>query len=153
MDEFINFMQQVEFWHWWVAGMVIIIAEITLFGAFFLMWVGVAAFVVGLAMLAVPGMEWQSQLLIWAVLSIGSVVGWHFYRLARPPTSDEPLLNQRGAQYVGRVFTLEEPVVNGQGKIKVDDSMWKIEAAEDFEVGTKVRAVSIDGTVLNVERA
>lgn len=149
--EFIAFMEQAEFWHWWVAALVIIIAEVTLFGAFFLMWIGIAAFVVGGAMLAVPGMGWHYQLVMWAVLSIGAVIGWHFYRKAHPATSDEPLLNRRGEQYVGRVFTLEEPVVNGQGKIKVDDSQWKIEASEDFEAGTKVKVVGIDGTVLQVE--
>jgi len=56
----------------------------------------------------------------------------------------------RGEQYVNRTFTLEEPVVNGQGKIKVDDSTWKIEGA-DCESGTKVRVTGVDGVVLKVE--
>jgi hypothetical protein len=38
--------------------------------------------------------------------------------------SDQPKLNRRGEQYVGRTFTLEEPIVNGHGKIRVDDSTW-----------------------------
>ncbi|MCG8379509.1 MAG: NfeD family protein, partial [Proteobacteria bacterium] len=58
--------------------------------------------------------------------------------------------NRRGEQYVGRIFTLEEPIVNGVGKVKVDDSTWKVMGV-DMPAGTKVRVLSVDGTILNVE--
>jgi len=67
-----------------------------------------------------------------------------------PLVSDEPLLNRRGEQYVGRVITLQEPIVDGQGKVKVDDSTWKIEG-EDCAVGTKVKIVSVNNVVFKVE--
>ena len=69
-----------------------------------------------------------------------------FFRTT-PIASDQPLLNQRGAQYVGRRFTLDEPIVNGQGKIKVDDSTWKIRGA-DCDAGVTVEIVGVDGVVL-----
>jgi len=50
------------------------------------------------------------------------------------------------------VFTLEEPIVNRHGKIRVDDSTWKIEG-DDCRPGTNVRVVGVDGVVLKVERA
>jgi hypothetical protein len=52
---------------------------------------------------------------------------------------------------VGRVFTLEQPIVNRQGKIRVDDSTWKIEGT-DCTAGTNVRVVGVDGVVLKVQR-
>jgi membrane protein implicated in regulation of membrane protease activity len=69
-----------------------------------------------------------------------------------PPQTDEPTLNRRGEQYVGRVFTLEEAIVNGVGKIKVDDSIWKV-MGEDMDDGGKVKVIGIDGTVFKVEAA
>jgi len=69
-----------------------------------------------------------------------------------PIRTDEPRLNRRGEQYIGRVFTLEEPIVNRHGKIRVDDSTWKIEG-DDCRPGTNVRVVGVDGVVLKVERA
>ena len=75
------------------------------------------------------------------------MIGW----LKRHPTeTDQPRLNRRGEQYLGRVFTLEHPVVNGLGKIRVDDSTWKI-SGPDCSEGTQVRVVGVDGVVLRVE--
>lgn len=66
--------------------------------------------------------------------------------------TDVPALNRRGEQYIGRVFTLTEPIVNGVGKVKVDDTTWKVNG-DDMEAGAKVRVVAIDGTVFKVEAA
>ena len=67
-----------------------------------------------------------------------------------PVISDQPNLNRRGQQYVGRTFTLDEPIVNGLGKIHVDDSTWKIEG-NDCPAGTKVKVTGVDGVILKVE--
>lgn len=64
--------------------------------------------------------------------------------------TDAPTLNRRGQQYVGRVFTLSEAIVNGVGKIKVDDTLWKVKG-KDTEVGKRVRVTEVDGVVLLVE--
>ena len=60
-------------------------------------------------------------------------------------------MNRRGEQYIGRNFTLEHPIVNGVGKIQVDDSIWKIRG-EDCAVGTRVRVTGVDGTIMLVEK-
>ena len=70
-----------------------------------------------------------------------------------PTETDLPTLNRRGEQYVGRHFTLEEAIVNGQGKIRVDDSTWKIEGPEDLPAGSQVQVIAVAGTVLKVEAA
>ena len=51
---------------------------------------------------------------------------------------------------MGRTFTLDEPIVNGLGKVRVDDSTWKI-SGEDCAAGSKVRVVDVDGVVFRVE--
>ncbi|HHO67888.1 MAG TPA: NfeD family protein, partial [Gammaproteobacteria bacterium] len=66
--------------------------------------------------------------------------------------TDQPTLNRRGEQYIGRVFTLETPLVNGMGKIRIDDTTWKIEGP-DCEPGTRIRVTGVDGTILKVEPA
>ena len=64
--------------------------------------------------------------------------------------SDEPHLNRRGEQYIGRVFTLDVAIVNGQGKVRVDDTTWKVQG-DDCPVGTRVRVHGVDGVVLLVK--
>ena len=67
-----------------------------------------------------------------------------------PEINQHPTLNKRGEELVGRTFTLDEAIVNNYGKIRVDDTMWKIHG-DDCEVGQKVKVTSVDGTVLKVE--
>jgi len=144
-----DILTQLNSWHWGIIAVILIILEVFAPGAF-MIWLGVAAAVVSLVMLVFPDITWQTQFIIFAVLSVASIYAWRLYARKNPPTSDQPTLNMRGEQYVNRTFTLEEPVVNGQGKIKVDDSTWKIEGA-DCESGTKVRVTGVDGVVLKVE--
>ena len=141
--------QLLEYWHWLLLGVVFLILEIFAPGVFF-MWMGAAAGIVGLALLAFPGMGWEVQVLAFALLSILSVVAGRKWLERHPIETEQPSLNRRGEQYVGRVFTLQEPIVHGQGKIKVDDSTWKIRGP-DCAVGKNVKVVDVDGVVLIVE--
>jgi len=146
-----EWLQQVEFWHWWVAAVVLLILEVFAPGAFFL-WLAIAAGVLGLVVMAVPAMAWDMQLLVFAVLSVAAVVLGRVWLKRHPIGTDRPTLNRRGDQYVGRVFTLDEPVINGFGKIRVDDTTWKIRG-DDCAAGSRVRVVGVDGTTLLVDAA
>ncbi len=134
------------YWNWWLLGVVLMAIEAIVPGFFFL-WMGVAALLVGLLLTLLP-MAWTYQVLLFAVLSVGSIVAWRL-RLRRHPTqTQDSLLNRRGHQYVGRVFTLEAPVVNGYGKIRVDDSTWKVAVNQDCPAGARLRIVGADGVIL-----
>jgi membrane protein implicated in regulation of membrane protease activity len=146
-----EWLQQVEFWHWWVAAVVLLILEVFAPGAFFL-WLAIAAGVLGLVVMAMPAMAWDMQLLLFAVLSVAAVVLGRVWLKRHPIGTDRPMLNRRGEQYVGRVFTLDDAVVNGFGKIRVDDTTWKIRG-DDCAAGARVRVVGVDGTTLLVEGA
>jgi len=140
---------EFSFWYWWVLGLILLILEVFAPGAFFL-WMGISAGVVGVIAWLVPSLSIEWQMLIFTVIAIASVVGWRAYLRKNPVETDQPSLNRRGEQYVGRVFTLDAPIVNGVGKIRVDDTMWRIEGT-DCEAGGKVRVVGVDGVNLKVE--
>lgn len=144
-----EWLDNAVYWHWWVLGVVLIILEAFSPGVYFI-WMGVAAGVVGLVALLLPGLGWEFQLLLFALVSVASVFLVRLFFQRRPIATDQPKLNRRGEQYVGRTFTLNEPIVDGLGKIRVDDSTWKIEG-EDCGAGTKVAVVGVDGVVLKVE--
>ena len=141
---------EIVFWHWWVLGVALLIFELLAPGVFF-MWIGQSAFVVGAITALLPVLAWQGQHFLFSVLSIVSVVLWRIYLKKHPTQTDRPLLNRRSAQYIGRVFTLEEPIVNRRGKIKGDDSIWKREG-EDCPAHIQVKVVSVNGVVLQIER-
>ncbi|MFQ6018211.1 MAG: NfeD family protein [Kiloniellaceae bacterium] len=141
---------QVEFWHWWVLAALLMAVEVFAPTTLFL-WTGISAAAVGLVVLADAGVGWEFQVLLFAVLSVVSVVAWRHYARLRPVRSEDPWLNRRAEQYIGRQFTLEEPIVNGRGKVRVDDTTWKIEG-EDLAAGNRVKVVGVDGVILKVEQ-
>jgi membrane protein implicated in regulation of membrane protease activity len=144
-----TWLQNMDFWHWWLVGIVFIVLEVFSPAAFFL-WLGVSAGIVGLFMLVQPDMTWEWQLTLFAVFSVVSTVVGRRWFVSHQKQTDQPALNRRGEQYVGRTFTLAEPIVNGAGKIMVDDTTWKISGV-DMASGARVRVVGVDGVVLKVE--
>lgn len=140
---------QIDFWYWWIFAVLLVIIEI-LAPSFFALWMAIAAFMTGLALLLMPEMAWQIQLFIFALLSVFSIVLWRRYYLKNPILSDEPNLNRRGEQYIGRLLTLQTPIVDGIGKIRLDDSSWKVQGP-DCPAGKKVRIVALNNVVFSVE--
>ena len=148
------YLGELVFWHWWLLGVALLVLEILAPGAFF-MWMAMAGGVVGALLFFIPDLDWKVQLFIFGVLSVAAIVGWRFYLKKNPIESDEPLLNQRGEQYVGRTFILDAEMPNGRGKIRVDDSTWRAQCddGQDLAVGTQVKVIEIDGTTLKIEPA
>ena len=143
--------ETITFWHWWILGIALIVLEAFAPGAFFL-WMGISAGVVGTILAIAPDLGWEYQVMLFAIFSVVSIALWKRYQANNPSESDHPTLNRRGEQYIGRTFTLEEPIVNGMGKIKVDDSIWKI-SGDDCDIGTRIKVTGIDGTIFKVEGA
>ena len=145
-----GFLASLHFWHWWILAALLATVEAVAPGIFFI-WFAAAAAIVGLAALILPGMGWEIQVFLFAILAAVAVfIGRRF--LHRRMESPDPALNRRGERYVGRQFTLETAIVNGRGSIKVDDSVWRAEGPE-LPAGRRVKVVGADGTVLHVEAA
>jgi len=142
------FLQQLDYWHWLALGVTLGILDVTLGANFILLWCGLSAVLVSLFVLAFPGLTWEYQFLIFGIGVITSLGIWRKY-LKKPVPSDKPYLNQRSSQYIGREFSLEEPIINGRGRVKVDDTLWRVEG-EDLPIGTKIKVVDVDGVVLKV---
>jgi len=151
MSNWPAYLDQAEFWHWWVAAIVLVVIEALAPGAVFL-WLGVSAAVVGLVLLVLPDLGWQGQVLIFAVFAVASIAGWRVYQRRHPTKTDRPTLNRRGEQYIGRELTLDAAIVNGIGKVRLDDTTWKV-AGPDAPAGARVKVTGVDGTVLRVETA
>lgn len=142
-------LDNIDFWHWLILGVLLIILEVFAPGAFFL-WLGVSASVVGVILWVFPEMSWESQLLVFSIISVVSIALWRVRLRKHPTESEDDALNSRTQHYVGRVFTLVEPITDGYGKIHVDDSYWQV-SGEDREKGKKVKVTGTDGMTLQVE--
>ena len=145
-----GFFTEIQYWHWLIAGVGLVVLELLLPGTFFL-WMGVSAAVTGLLLLGLPRLDWQYQMLVFSALSILSIyVGRKFWRPSAVAT-DRPFLNRRGDIHIGRVYRLEDAIRNGRGKARVGDSLWLV-SGDDMPAGTEVKVTAVESTVLHVER-
>lgn len=146
-----TYLASVDYWHWWILAGILLIIEVAA-PSFFFLWLSIAAGITGLVLLAAPELNWEYQILLFSGLSILSLTAFKRYQRANPVISDQPALNRRGEQYIGRTFMLAEPIKNNSGVISVDDSTWRI-TGTDLPSGTTVRVVGTEGAILKVEPA
>ena len=153
MADMPQFIQELQFWHWFILGVLLLGLEIVLPGTFFL-WMGVSAGIVGGILLIVPDFSWQNQIFVFGIFSVVAVVAWRYWLKGHPVETADPTLNVRGAQYIGRVLVLADPIVDGVGKAKVGDSLWRVSAGHESNMpeGSRVQVTGVEGATLIVEK-
>lgn len=138
---------------WWLgAGFVFLIIEM-LTGTLFFFFMCAGAFLVGL-LTGMLGLSNSAQLLCFAIASVAAVTAWMKFR-PNPKDKIEQRagaegLNNRIAGFIGRDAVLEQPIVNGHGRIRLDDSYWSV-VGVDAPAGCRVRVVAAEGMILRVE--
>src|SRR5271154_494036 len=138
-------------WNWLIFGVVLMALELLAPGIF-LFWLGLAALLVGLLSFAFDP-SWQLQILMFAIFAAAAGPLWR--RGARTNSAvskSNPFLNKRADALVGRVFTLERPIIDGSGTVRIDDTIWRV-AGPDTPAGSQVKVVRADGASLTVAAA
>jgi inner membrane protein len=135
---------------WWWLGLAVVlgIGEIVTPGVF-LIWIAVAAAVVGVLAMLVP-VPLALQFLIFALLCLGAVWAGRRWYADNPVPSQDPHLNDRTARLIGEVVMLVEPIRNGRGRVRVGDSVWDC-AGPELDAGAAVRITGAQSSVLDVE--
>lgn len=147
MSEFIPFTGP---WFWWIAVAVLLLLEMMMPG-FFMLWLAFAA-----ALTAIVdhlfNFGWMGEVFTFALLSLASILAsWRFVMNQRHKKSDSPHLNQRQNAFVGKTYILVEAIINGSGKIKVEDALWDVDG-DDQAKGARVKVTAVDGLRLKVEK-
>jgi membrane protein implicated in regulation of membrane protease activity len=90
---------------------------------------------------------------MFAVFATATVPLWRrIPRNNQAVSQSNPFLNKRADALVGRVFTLEKPIIDGSGTVRIDDTIWRV-AGPDAPAGCRVRIVQADGASLTVAAA
>src|SRR6266853_3128130 len=135
-------------WAWFIAGGLLLVLEVLAPGVFML-WLSHAALLVGVIALFVDW-PWQAQFVAFAAFAVAAIPLWRQLALKVEAATDQPFLNRRNEAFVGRIFTLEKPIVDGTGTLGIDDTVWRITGA-DVPAGSRVKVTRVDGTALRVE--
>jgi hypothetical protein len=134
---------------WLAAALVLAIMEVAAPG-FFLIFVAAGAAVTGFVMLVAPGLHPIVQALMFAAFSgVAVTIGRRWYHRSRSTTASHGL-NERTAKLVGKTVEVCEPIVAGEGRVKVGDGAWTAHGP-DMPTGARVRITGATGNVLLVE--
>jgi len=144
----VDLIESLDTWNWFIAGGLLFVLELLAPGTF-MMWFGIAALLVGTISLFVDW-TWEAQFVAFAVFAVAAIPLWRRFALVVGAT-DNRYLNRRIEALVGRVFTLEKPIADGIGTIRVDDTVWRVRGPET-PAGSRVKIVRADGAQLVVER-
>lgn len=141
-------------WNWVVLGFVLLLLELVFPGVFFV-WSGLGALLTALVSLLFYNLPWiafwEVEVVFFLIFSVIMVlIGRNFFR--RDRETDEPLLNRRTDQIIGKTVVLEEPVRDGKGRIRFDDTIWRIKGP-DLPEGTEVKVVAFENGVFTIEKA
>jgi membrane protein implicated in regulation of membrane protease activity len=137
-------------WIWFIAAALLMVLEVIAPG-FFMLFLGLAALLVGVIAQLVD-IPWQWQCAAFVVFSAAWFpLWWRLRKQAEEPT-DQPFLNRRMAGYVGKVFRLETAIIDGNGTVRIDDTVWRV-TGPDAAAGTRVKVERVEGAVLHVTPA
>lgn len=143
-------------WSWqtiaWAAFALLLFAAEALAPGAFMLWLGLAAAAVFALVLVFPGLSVLAQVVLFVLLGFASIQVYRTWFRSRERPSDQPLLNRRAEQLVGRVVALESGIVQGRGRVQIADAFWEV-AGPDLATGAMVRVVATDGMTLRVEPA
>ena len=136
---------------WAALALLLFAAEAMAPGAFML-WLGLAATVVFVGVLVVPGIPLLAQVVAFVALSFVSIQVYRRWFRGREPQGDKPTLNRRTAALAGQVAELREPIVDGRGRVQIADAYWEVRGP-DLPAGARVRIAGADGMTLHVTPA
>jgi inner membrane protein len=145
MNQFIPFLGA---WFWLVAAGVLLFLELMAPGIFFI-WLAIAAFLTAVAD-RLYDMGWQGELMSFAVFGLVAIfAGRPLLKKRHALDSDQPNLNRRMYNYVGRNFVLNQAIIDGRGRLKIDDTLWEV-MGPDLPQGTRVTVTGVEGLRLRV---
>ena len=135
-------------WGWLALGLGPIGVEALVFPGGFLLWIGIAWLVMA-GITALVSLTWQVELIVFGLLAIAAcLIAWKLHHhSARNDSADG--LHDRVDGLIGREFALDEAITAGIGRIRVDDSVWRV-SGPDLPAGTRVRVTGVDGATLRV---
>ena len=154
MQALMDSLNQMEPWHWWAFGAVLIAIEIASTTSY-LLWPGIAALLVGVLKFLIPSLDGEVAAILFAVLAVVSTIVWKRSPWGNAVRHTHALLNDRSQQYVGRFGRAPENFEAGHGAILLDDSRWSAAVVDGSAPikGDMLQVTAADGAVLKVQLA
>lgn len=142
----------LAWWHWIAGGILLTLTELAI-PAFFMIWFGLGAILVGLVMLAVP-LSLATQFTLWAITSSAMVLFW--FRFFKNPDRTKSGIAKEA--FLGEVGMITKDVSElHKGEIRFQKPIlgaeaWPVIADETIKAGERAHIVDVIGQTLKVSK-
>ena len=141
-------------WAWGVIGLVLLAVEMAT-GTFYILWFGISALSVAIAMWMFPEIPRAMQFAMFAALSISSLAIW---KLNYKKHETHSRVGQAQGEEIGRVGTVIEACGPSQnGKIRFTQGLmgsreWAAISDDVIEVGCDATVMAVEGNELRIKK-
>ncbi|MDC0981410.1 NfeD family protein [Candidatus Pseudothioglobus singularis] len=135
----------LNFMHWLVLGLALIILELFLWTTF-LLWIGASAITMSIVFYLIPDVDGLIQLLTFLAISVAAT---YLSKKYYPVKTVDDELNEKAKTYIGKeckVSSMEDGVI----KVQIGKSLWFAEGT-DLSVGQAVKIVGVKASTFIVE--
>ena len=137
--------ENLNFMHWLVLGLSLIILELFLWTVFML-WIGASAITVSIFFYLMPDTSWPIQLLIFVILSLTttSLAKRYF-----PVKTVDDELHEKAKTYIGKECKVSS-IENGSTKVQIGKSLW-FAKGQNLSIGQTVKIINVESSTFIVE--
>lgn len=142
-------------WIWAILGTILIALEILAIGTLYALWFGIAAICLAIATWLFPNIPYAIQLIIFAILSLGSLAIWRRYY--KRTDANSPIGQSQGEE-IGRIGTVVETTSPAQnGLIRFTQGLmgsreWTAVSDEVIEINSQAKVVAVEGNALRITK-
>jgi inner membrane protein len=142
-------------WIWAAIGVILLAVEMAT-GTFYVLWFGVSALSVAIAMWMFPNIPQALQFVMFAALSISSLAIW---KLNYKKTETHSRVGQAQGEEIGRTGTvLATCSPNQSGKIRFAQGLmgsreWSAISDEVIETGSEAIVIAVEGNTLRIKKS
>jgi membrane protein implicated in regulation of membrane protease activity len=142
-------------WHWVVFGIVLMLLELAV-PAFFLIWFGLGAVIVGVLLVIFPGMAFAYQVVAWTACAL--ILIWFWFKVFKPQVFKTRAGMAHGSLIgeIGLVTRDIRPYEKGQIRFQkpiLGEEVWDSMADVEIRTGERVRVLDVEGNTLRVIKA
>lgn len=146
---------ELAWWHWMILGLGLGLLELAV-ASFFVIWFGLGALLVGVALLVVPNMVFSTQILLWTAASVAMTVLW-FKILRKDAGKTRSGQADEALGEIGVLVRAVEPLgaASARGEVRfqkpiMGSDSWPCLADESIAAGERVKVLAVDGQILKV---
>jgi membrane protein implicated in regulation of membrane protease activity len=144
---------EIQFWHWVVFGVMLVLSEIAL-TTFFIFWFGVAAILMGGLLYFMPELSLSWQIFDWTLLSIILAIIW--FKYLKPLSIDRTKAGLSREAIVGEIGqVISVPNESKRGRLRFPAPIlgadeWLIISSDRLAEGDRVMVKDVAGNALIV---